>query len=276
MIDGKYFVIDAHCHIYPEKIAAKAAQSTGNFYGESPYADGTVDFLLTEGMDVGIDHFVVQSVATTPRQVQSINEFIARSVSQSNGRMTGLGTLHPDSIDQAGDVEHLLELGLHGVKLHPDIQDFKVDDPKCLAIYELCAQKGLPILMHTGDHRYDNSNPNRILPILQAYPQLTLIGAHFAGWSVWERSVQLSGLPNLYVDCSSTMPYLSSDRVVELIHRFGADRVLFGTDYPLWSPEKELKSFMSLELTNEERCLILSENVINVLKLKELKNECRS
>ncbi len=271
MIDGKYFVIDAHCHIYPEKIASKAAESTGTFYGERPYADGTTDFLLEEGASVGIDHFVVQSVATTPRQVQSINEFIARSVSDSGGRMTGLGTLHPDSADQKGDVEHLLELGLHGVKLHPDIQDFKVDDPKCLAIYALCAERGLPILMHTGDHRYDNSNPDRVLPILQAYPQLTLIGAHFAGWSVWERSVELAGNNNLYVDCSSTMPYLSADKVVELIRRFGADRVLFGTDYPLWSPAKELKAFMSLELSDQERRRILSENVIKVLNLKELK-----
>ena len=40
--------------------------------------------------------------------------------------------------------------------------------------------------MHTGDYRYDNSNPNRVLPVLKAYPKLTLIGAHFGGWSVWE------------------------------------------------------------------------------------------
>lgn len=267
MIDGKYFVIDAHCHIYPPKIAAKAAQSTGNFYGERPYADGTVDFLVKEGTTVGIDHFIVQSVATTPRQVQSINEFIARSVSQSNGRMTGFGTLHPDSDDQIRDIEHLLELGLRGVKLHPDIQNFKVDDLRCLAIYELCARKNLPILMHTGDHRYDNSNPNRILPILQAYPQLILIGAHFAGWSVWEKSMQLAKMSNLYVDCSSTMPYLSNDKVVELIDCFGADRVFFGTDYPLWSPGIELERFMALPLTQKQRRMILSENIKNVLKL---------
>jgi len=267
MINEKYYVIDAHCHIYPEKIAAKAAQSTGTFYGETPYADGTTDFLLEEGLAAGIDHFIVQSVATTPKQVQSINEFIARSVSESRGRMTGLGTLHPDSADQAGDIEHLLELGLHGVKLHPDIQNFKVDDPRCLSIYDICARKGLPILMHTGDHRYDNSNPNRVLPILKAYPALTLIGAHFAGWSVWEKSAEMAGTNNLFVDCSSTMPYLSSDKVVELIRRFGAENVLFGTDYPLWSPAKEIEAFMKLDLTDGERRLILSENAKKVYNL---------
>lgn len=268
MIDSKYYVIDAHCHIYTAKIAHKAAQSTGDFYGIMPYADGTVDFLLNEGVAAGIDHFIVQSVATTPHQVKSINEFIARSVAENKERLTGLGTLHLDSGDQAGDVEHLLELGLHGVKLHPDIQSFKVDDPRCRRIYEICGQKGLPILMHTGDHRYDNSNPNRMAPILKEYPHLTVVGAHFGGWSVWEQSVELmAGLPNLYVDCSSTLQYTSPERVVELIGTFGADRVLFGTDYPLWSPQKEMKAFMELELTDRQRRMILSENAKKVYNL---------
>ena len=56
---------------------------------------------------------------------------------------------------------NLLSLGLLVVKLHPDIQAFKIDDYRCLKIYELCEEKGLPILMHTGDNRYDYSNPNR-------------------------------------------------------------------------------------------------------------------
>ena len=263
-----YHVIDAHCHIYPDKIALKATDGTAQFYGLNPFTDGTVTHLLEEGARAGIDHFIVQSVATTPKQVQSINAFIAATVLQSEGRMTGLGALHPDSEDIAGDIEHLVELGLHGVKLHPDIQDFKVDDPRCLKIYELCGQMGLPILMHTGDHRYDNSNPNRVTPILRAYPFLTIVGAHFGGWSVWEQvKEQMLELPNLYVDCSSTFPYVGSAATLELIRLFGAERVLFGTDYPLWSPEKELYNFMELELSDVERRLILSENAKKIYKL---------
>lgn len=268
MIDGKYYVIDAHCHIYPEKIAARAAQSTGHFYDIMPYCDGTVDFLLKEGLAAGIDRFVVQSVATATGQVQSINEFIARSVKQSEGKMTGLGTLHPDSEDMEGDVAHLKDLGLHGVKLHPDIQNFKVDDPRCLKIYDICQRENLPILIHTGDRRYDNSNPNRVLPVLKAYPKLIFVGAHFGGWSVWEQvSEEMMHLPNLYVDCSSTMQFVDHQAVVELIRNFGAHRVLFGTDYPLWSPAKELGDFMKLGLSDEEYRLILSENAKRIYNL---------
>lgn len=269
MVKDKFFVIDAHCHVYPDKIALKAVEGTCNFYdGINAAHDGRVTTLHDIGKKVGIDHFVVQSVAMSPKQVQSINSFIAETVAESSGKMTGLGTLHPDSADISGDIEHIIELGLHGVKLHPDIQQFKIDDYRCLKIYELCEKKSLPILMHTGDYRYDFSNPNRLLPVMQIYTSLTVVGAHLGGWSVWDDAAEkLLGLDNLYFDCCSCMPYIDKNKVKELIRTFGAKRVLFGTDYPLWSPQKELNEFLSMELSDEENKLILSENAKRIYKI---------
>ena len=176
----KYRIIDAHCHIYPDKIAQKAANSTGVFYDIPMCLDGKISTLLDYGEKAGIEHFLVQSVATTPKQVSSINNFIADSVAKGDGKFTGLGTLHPDSEDIESDVNEIISLGLKGVKLHPDIQKFKIDDYRMLKIYELCEGR-LPILVHTGDHRYDFSNPNRMVPILDIYKDLTVIGAHFGG-----------------------------------------------------------------------------------------------
>ena len=256
-----FSVYDAHCHIYPEKIAARAVAGTDTFYGEHSTGRGTVADLMQQGAAAGIDLFIVQSVSTTPRQVKSINEFIAAEVEKNPAKLTGLGTLHPDSEDIAGDIEHLVALGLHGVKLHPDIQKFKIDDYRCLKIYELCEGK-LPILMHTGDYRYDFSNPNRLIPILQIYQGLTVIGAHLGGWSIWqEASRRLSGFQNLYVDCSSSFPYLKPEEAREIILRYGTDRVLFGTDYPMWPPEQELDYFFSLGFNEEENRKMLSGNV---------------
>ena len=263
-----FFVIDSHCHIYPEKIAEKAVAGTDTFYGTVAACLGTVADLKDIDSVAGIDHSIVQSVATAPKQVQSINNFIAESVRSSNGKLTGLGTLHPDSADQRADVEHLVSLGLIGVKLHPDIQQFKIDDYRCLKIYELCEEFGLPILMHTGDKRYDFSNPNRLKPILSIYKNLTVIGAHLGGWSIWkEAGEELHGIDNLYVDCSSSMPWLSNEETVEVIRRYGADRVLFGTDFPMWSPKVELDRFFELDLTDEERKMILADNARKLFKL---------
>lgn len=268
MVNEKYFTIDAHCHVYPDKIAEKAVGAIKGFYDvPSSFKDGKVSTLISAGEKAGTDMFVVQSVATTPKQVRSINNFIAEAVKNNDGKLIGLGTLHPESEDMEGDVNSILELGLHGVKLHPDIQGFKIDDYRCLKIYELCEKAKLPILVHMGDNRYDNSSPKRLAPILEIYTDLIIVGAHLGGWSMWEEASKiLSKYPNLYVDCSSSMEWLPNDKMVEIIHRYGSDRVIYGTDFPMFSPEVEIERLMNLSLTDEEYEMILSKNAKKVYK----------
>lgn len=269
MIDNKFTVIDSHCHIYPEKIAKPAVESTGRFYDMTALGDGTVNSLLKIGASVGIDRFVVQSVATTPHQVKSINNFIAGEVSALDGKLIGLGTLHPDSDDLKGDLDHIKDLGLHGVKLHPDIQRFRIDDPRCLKIYELCEKDDIPILMHTGDYRYDYSNPNRLVPVLDRFKNLTIIGAHLGGWSVWDEAVEkLSRYKNFYVDTSSSLYELPIDKATSIIRAYGTHRVLFGSDFPVFSPDVELERFLALPLTDDEKRAILGENVLRLYNIK--------
>jgi predicted TIM-barrel fold metal-dependent hydrolase len=263
----KYRIIDSHCHVYPDKIAQKASDATATFYELPPSLDGRISTLLEHGERAGIEHFIVQSVATTPKQVSSINNFIAQAVAESGGRFTGLGTLHPDSEDMKADVDEIIALGLKGVKLHPDIQKVKLDDPRMHKMYELCEGR-LPMLLHTGDCRYDNSNPNRLIPILEKYPNLTVIGAHFGGWSIWEEATkQLYTYKNFLVDCSSSLYAISKEKAKELILAYGTDRVLFGTDYPLWTPEEEIERFMSLDLTDEQREDILYNNTAKLFNI---------
>lgn len=260
----KYKIIDSHCHIYPDKIAQKASDATANFYELPPSLDGKISTLLEHGEKAGIEHFVVQSVATTPHQVSSINRFIAQAVAESGGRFTGLGTLHPDSEDMEADVKEIIALGLKGVKLHPDIQKVQLDDSRMHKMYELC-QGRLPMLLHTGDNRYDNSNPNRLIPILEKYPDLTVIGAHFGGWSIWEEATEkLCKYKNFLVDCSSSLYAITPEKAKELIMAYGVKRVLFGTDYPLWAPEVEIERFMQIDLTDEQREDILYNNSVRL------------
>ena len=119
--------INSHCHIYPEKIAAKAVEGIRDFYDLHMSLDGKVAGLIEDGNKVGIVHYLVHSVATSPKQVRSINEFIAEVVNSNPDLFSGFGTLHPDSDDIEGDFEHLISLGLKGVKLHPDFQQFPLD-----------------------------------------------------------------------------------------------------------------------------------------------------
>ncbi|MCR4614584.1 MAG: amidohydrolase family protein [Clostridiales bacterium] len=262
-------IIDAHCHIYPDKIADKASHNTGSFYSLPTTHDGKVSTLLRIGDEAGVDKFVVQSVATTPGQVSSINRFIAETVKNDPDRFYGLGTIHPESDDIRSDIEEIVSLGLKGVKIHPDIQKFKLDDYRYLKMYDLLDEYGLPALVHTGDHRYDYSNPNRMLPILEIYENVTFVGAHFGGWSVWEEAAsKLKDRPNFFVDCSSTFYALDNEKVKKLIDIYGVDRVIFGTDYPMWDIKTELDRFFTLGYDKETEEKILYKNALRIYKLE--------
>ena len=256
-------IFDSHCHIYPVKIAQKAIESVDHFYGGLPGCphDGTAETLLACGTAEGISHFIVHSVATRPEQVLSINRFISESVERAKGAFTGLGAIHPDADCLREDFEQLTALGLKGVKIHPDFQRFEADSIKAFRLYELAEACGLPILIHTGDHRYDYSNPERMVRVLRAFPGLRFIGAHLGGWSVWDRAeALLPAYPNFWVDTSSSFHWLGPERTLRIIRAFGADRVLFGTDYPMWPQKPEIDFLRSLPLTEEEKEQILWKN----------------
>lgn len=264
-----YIIIDSHCHIYPDAIVSKAVEAIEGFYDYRYKGfDGKTETMLSNGDKAGVKHYIVFSVATTPHQVHSINSFIAESVRSSGGMFTGLGTLHPYSDNLKSDFEELLSLGLKGVKLHPDFQKIAIDDPKCEEIYRLCSGR-IPVLLHTGDYRYDYSNPVRMKRMLDKYPECTFIGAHFGGWSVWDEAVKaLSGYPNFYVDTSSSFSDISIEKAKELIELYGADRVLFGTDYPLGDVQKEVAKLK--ESVSDEALLkkILCDNAIKIFHIK--------
>ena len=130
--------IDAHAHMFPAKIAAKAVKGIGNFYRElKMHMDGTVDTLIKDGKKNNIDKFIVQSVATTPEQVESINDFIAASVNEHPDELIGFATIPPDYPDLGDEIARAVNMGLKGLKLHPDFQLFNIDCLKAMKIFEI-------------------------------------------------------------------------------------------------------------------------------------------
>lgn len=259
-------VIDAHAHIFPDKIAEKASNGISGFYGGMKVRyDGSLGTLLKEGGEAGVDRYIVQSVATVPSQVRAINDFISESVKRYPDKLIGFGALHPDHPDIKGEVERIISLGLKGVKLHSDFQRFNIDDEFAFQIYEACESAGLPILFHVGDDHRDFSAPGRLLRVVQRFPKLTVIGAHLAGWSEWDLGASLFEHSGIYSDCSSSLYAMSPEHAAELIRKIGVDRVMWGTDYPMWDAAEELERFNKLPLTDEERELILYKNALRLI-----------
>lgn len=244
-------IIDIHTHVYPEKIARKATLSVCDFYDISSDNTGTSAELLEKGSRVRIEKYLILPVAVRPDQVVGINEFI-KTECNAHSEFIGFGTVHAGMEDIVGEVEHIRSLGLRGVKMHPDTQMFNIDDDRLYPMYEEIEGK-MPVYLHTGDYRYDYSHPRRLRRVLDDFPKLQAVAAHFGGWSVFEDAQEYLSDTDCLVDLSSSLMFISPEKAVEYIRAFGTERVMFGSDFPLWDPDVEFERFMTLPLTDDER-----------------------
>ncbi len=264
-----YTIYDSHAHIYPQKIAVKAATSVGDFYSAPMAGDGSVETLLAYGKEAGISKYVVHSVATVPHQVQSINSFILDNCAK-HSEFIGFMTLHQDMTEQeiADEVDRCIAQGIRGVKLHPDFQRFAINSPEAEKMYRVVGER-LPILFHTGDKRYNYSSPYYLAEMAKKYPKMRFIGAHFGGYSCWDQVIDAyKGCDNVWYDTSSTTGFFpDKDFLTDLIHTMGSDRFFFGCDYPMWKASEEVERFMGLKLTEKERENIFSNNLKEFLQL---------
>ena len=259
-------IVDVHVHVFPEKIADKASSGIAKFYDMPVRYDGRLETVLKLSDEAGVDKLILNSAATSPTQVESINDFISGCVSLAPERLYGLMTLHPDYENIDAEVDRCVAMGLRGVKLHPDFQKFNIDDPKAFGIYE-AIQGRLPLLVHTGDFRYEWSKPSRMARVMELFPRLEVIGAHFGGWSEWDDALEAFKGKRVWVDTSSSMYAMTDEQIKHMIKAYGIDRVMFGTDFPMWGPEPELKRLRGLGLTSSELDMILYKNAENLFKL---------
>ena len=175
--------------------------------------------------------------------------------------------MHPDVPDVRAELKRIRAGGLRGVKVHPDFQRFLLDGDAAVMMFRALAEVGMPALVHTGDTRYPYSQPARMAAVLQAVPGLKVICAHLGGWSVWDEGwKQLADRDGVWVDTSSSLYALAPEAAVAIIRRYGADRVFFGTDYPMWDPVEERARFDALPLTEPERERIAHRNFEDFLK----------
>ena len=256
-------LIDFHTHVFPEKIAVKAARSISDFYSFQPEkaVAPTIDVLKQHMAESNTKYAVTCSTATVPEQVQSINSWIAELKDES---VLPLGTLHPDFDDIEQEVERIIKLGLYGIKLHPDFQRFASDSEKAQRIYRAIEGR-LMLLIHAGDNRYDFTHPRQIANVHEMFPRLTIIAAHLGGYSQWDEASEYLIGADVYIDTSSAITFLPPEKSTQIILNHGTDKVLFGTDFPLTTQKQELELFNKLYLNEQQREDILFNNGYKLL-----------
>ena len=259
--------IDFHTHVYPDAIAPKAAESIRTFYqlGDDSM-DGTVDSLLRLGDAAGVDKFVVLPVAMKPERTRHINDFILEQVAQQP-RFFGFGTVHAAMENITDEVQYIMDNGLLGLKMHPDSQVFAIDDPRLFPVYEMIRGK-MPVILHMGDRRFDYSHPARLRHVLDLFPGLQVIAAHFGGYSMYEIAGEYLMDTDCFFDVSSSLMFMEKGLPETYINRYGAERFVYGSDYPMWNPEVEMQRFLQLELTDDQFQQIAHKTAEEILRLK--------
>ena len=244
--------IDFHTHIYPDAIAAKAADSVREFYeGKgNPAIYGTTKMLLERGLMSGTSRFVVLPVAMRPDRTRHINDFILQTIAEEP-RFFGFGTIHAAMDNIIEEVDYICQKGLRGIKMHPDSQVFDIDDPRLLPVYEHM-QGRLPVILHMGDLRYNYSHPRRLRWVLDNFPKLQVIAAHFGAYQIHEEAYKYLKDKDCFFDVSSSLMFMDQGVAENYINQYGAERFVYGSDFPMWDPVEEMERFLKLKLTDDQ------------------------
>jgi uncharacterized protein len=258
-------IIDAHCHVWPDHIAPQVL--AGRPSGLDPVHDGTIDGLRRTMDAAGIDHAMTLGVAATARTVRRTNEFIG-GVDRS--RFTAFGTVHPD-LPVDVNLESLRDNGINGVKLHPLFQDLSLADPRVIDLLHALADADVTVITHAGAGgdaaANDRGTPAALRKALDAVPGLTLIACHFGGYHELDAAEELVVGSRAYLETSwpPRVGDLDADRIRALIRRHGADRVVFGSDWPMTDPASEIASLRALGLRPDEISAILGDTLAGLI-----------
>ena len=178
------------------------------------------------------------------------------------------------------EVERLLDTGaVRGFKLHPPLMQFSPDDRAVYPFYERIEAARLPVLFHTGHSgigtgmrggggvRLKYGNPMPIDDVAVDFPDLPIVLAHPSfPWQDEAISICLHK-PNVYIDLSGWSPRYFSPTLVQYAGTLLREKVLFGSDYPLITPDRWLRDFAELKIRDEVRPLILKANAARLLGL---------
>lgn len=254
-------IIDFHAHAFAEKVAGKAVAQLASHYKLPVSNSGELEELLEYAKRDGVVKVVLHAAATKASQVQVTNDWISGVLSE---QIVGFGSLHPDFVEIEAELERMIDLGLTGIKFHPEFQGVDLLDPRMWKLYEAIGDR-FPVMFHVGDVESQASAPHKLAQILDAFPKMTVIAAHLGGFASWEEANRHVIGREVYVDTSSALWLLSPQEATRLIRQHGVHKVLFGTDYPLCTAQEELENLDKLDLTDEEKEMILWKNAQELL-----------
>lgn len=269
-------LIDFHTHAFPDKIAERAISSLEQnlieHAGDEKYAHanyrGTVNELRQSMKENGVDISVVLPIATTVTQSDSINRFAA----EINGHdgIISFGSLHPGQENPEKELIKIKELGLKGIKLHPEYQGFYINSPESIRILKFAEELGLYTVLHAGRDlgmpEPVHCPPHLLADALNHVSGKFIIAAHMGGYRLWEDVLKYLAGTDILIDTSFCLAEMPKDIAKEIIKKHSPQKILFASDSPWEKPSVILEALKSLELSKEDFDKITYKNACRILE----------
>jgi len=244
-------IVDIHTHIFPDALAHRAVNGKTEQYTLTHYSDGTEAGLRRSMREAGVTHSVLCSITVKPGQSKKTNEFAAKFLDRKaeNGtQILPFASVHPLEDDWRTTLRAVKEMGFRGIKLHPDYQNFYVDDVFMEPIYRELARLGLVVLFHAGRDiglpGPTHATPRRFANIIDLLEPLKAVIAHMGSHEYEQDALKYLCGRDVYFDTSYSLDRMDAGMAREIIRRHSPERMLFGSDSP-WTGQKEAVGYFT-------------------------------
>lgn len=265
--------IDSHVHILPEE----RWQGFMKYQGENcTWAKAKLSYYIKHMEKYNIRRAILQPTNDPYMyfSARETNEYMAEIINKYPGKFLAFADINFNGayiLDEApAELEYAIkELGLHGLKIHPNNLNLDADDLRLVPVLRRAAELKVPVMYHgnpcmTGFHH--NSAPDKINKMIKVFPDIQFITAHMGGVKYLDA---WSGCT--WVDISFVLPEFMELYGVEQTNRilrmFGPDRLIFGTDYPERNYEEYFSILDKMDFTEEEKKKIAYENIESILQI---------
>ena len=278
--------IDAHVKAFPDSVRQQRDDyldrdlTFRSMYGKPETKLGSLDDLLASMDRNGIDRACLVSIGWSAQEhCVEINDFILEAAAAHPARIVPFCVVNPlAGREAAREVERCARLGARGVgELHPDTQGFDLADRRALEpVMDAAREHGMPVLTHASEpvgHLYPgkgNQRPETLLAFAKNFPGAKIVMAHWGGGLPFYSLMPevREALAGVYFDTAAT-PFLYDAQVFETVAGLvGADRILFGSDFPLLAQERVLNQLEGAALSADEKAAIGGGNAARLLGIE--------
>ncbi len=241
----------------------------------SVYGGGGVDEANRTMAGAGICKRVIKNLAANRNSVPAANDFaISIAANENYPNLIPTGSIHLHYPGNEAEIDRLAEAGIKGIALNSSWQGFEICDPRLRDVYKKIAEHKMFVLVHAGVGRNESGVttwPEHVMRTKDMLGDAIIIAAHFGANGRIDKALEYMGTSGILLDLAWVMECcrmlgVPDGKILEIIDRLGADKFLFGSDYPWTNPRAQLRFWKKL-LSPEVWRQIAYENAVRELRI---------